>query len=233
MSKLPTVIVAVAIILYVEAFHLPDISFTSVNIVDGGETDTLTIVTTGSAKRVGLVITVREIFSEHRVVKAGDVITLKGSYGSPGESVHVKVVTEDGKSLLDTFTTISARVIKPKEPRIYAQSVVTFTKGEITKFSDPKLALGAPDSQWVSLGNGGVLTVDMSTYIPIVSNVMIYEASGTPAVVTAYAGSSGSINLEEGYKVTVSGSLVTVTDISNQPIGDHSGVDIDAIEVII
>ncbi|MBU2617437.1 MAG: hypothetical protein KKI07_02020 [Euryarchaeota archaeon] len=59
------------------------------------------------------------------------------------------------------------------------------------------------------------------------------EASGTPAVVTAYAGSSGSINLEEGYKVTVSGSLVTVTDISNQPIGDHSGVDIDAIEVII
>ena len=85
-----------------------DIGFLHIKIIDDNETDTLSMVASGTTSKVGMKFYVNDIMVAERTVDPKDVIKIQGDFGAVGETADVEVITKFDVSLYKGPVTIQS-----------------------------------------------------------------------------------------------------------------------------
>lgn len=83
-----------------------DIKFIHPAITDLNETDTLSMVATGTTPNVEMEFFVNGLMVADKVVSPNDAISIQGDFGDVGDEVEVEVLTKFGTSSFKEIITI-------------------------------------------------------------------------------------------------------------------------------
>jgi hypothetical protein len=83
-----------------------DLDFIHVKVIDGNETDTLSLVVSGTTRNTNMDFFVNGALVDQKTVNPDDIIEIKGEFGDVGEDVDVEIITELNQTIYKHTLTI-------------------------------------------------------------------------------------------------------------------------------